>query len=542
MRARLLLLALFVAGLLAAQPAGAATWKSQQPVAPIGVPTAIGEVGDIEFWAPNRGMLITAGNEGSPAGLFAYDGTGWYRYSTVCGGHEGRIAWAGPNEFWTISDQQAGQETGAGPAQHLSLCHFVNGVVVASYAEPLGGANSYLPMDAAACNGPSDCWFAGERLPGTVNVGAFHLHWNGSTLSPVPSLTEAQPELTDPGRSVSSLAFFQGTLYEGVDVEPGDVAPRESPFEPSFLHAIFDSGPTPDFFPIYPEPAVEPAEPAALDGIRLAGNEKSLWAIAGTDVEEEAKEAPLVMRIGPGGFAPVTLNDPGEVLGVGVHILGTAVEPGSGAVWVSYRPEGFLSAPPARLTRIEADGTVAAPTVLPAEGEGVGHKGAAGPIACPAVEQCWMATREGWLFHLGANPPQDNDPVLHTLVTFRPPDPSLPSASPLTLPEDDSGANVEKAANSQAEAIEEPLPKRKPAILSKLHQKLVDGNVLQMTFVLRTRAHVRLLAELHHKVVAKTKLLTLGKGERKLRLRLDPKRWPTKLNLQVHEVGKGGSK
>jgi hypothetical protein len=414
--------------------------------------------------------------------------------------------------------------------------------VVASYAEPLGGANSYLPMDAAACAGPDDCWFAGERLPGTVNVGAFHLHWNGSTLSPVPSLIEAQPETEDPGRSVSSLAFFQGTLYEGVDVESDDVAPRETAFEPSFVHAVFDAGPTPTFFPIYPEPAVELAEPAALDGFHLAGNESMLWAIAGTDVEEEATQAPLVLRIGPGGFAPITLNDPHGVLGAGVHVQGAAVEPGSGAVWVSYRPEGFVSAPPARLTRIEADGTVAEPTVLPSESEGVGHKGNAGPIACPAVEQCWMATQEGWLFHLGANPAQDTDPLLHVLVTYRPPDPSLPSASPLTLPEDNSGAYAEKAANSQLEVIEEPLPKREPPLLSKLHQRLVGSDVLEMTFVLRTRARVRLLAERHRKVVAKTKLYTMGKGNRSLRLRLDPKRWPTKLNLKVHELTKQGSK
>src|SRR4029077_9133866 len=115
-------------GLLAlpALPSASAAdgWHSAQPVTGgVEVPTTIGEIGDIEFWAPNRGMLITAGNEGIAAGLFAYDGTGWYRYSTVCGGHEGRIAYAGPNDFWTISDQQAGQETGAAPPRHISLCH-----------------------------------------------------------------------------------------------------------------------------------------------------------------------------------------------------------------------------------------------------------------------------------------------------------------------------------------------------------------------------------------------------------------------------------
>src|SRR5262249_44000183 len=84
------LLVLAAVALLAAAPANAAEWHSEQPVAGgIGAPASIGEIGDIEFWAPNRGVLITAGNGGSAAGIFAYDGSGWYRYATVCGGTKG---------------------------------------------------------------------------------------------------------------------------------------------------------------------------------------------------------------------------------------------------------------------------------------------------------------------------------------------------------------------------------------------------------------------------------------------------------------------
>ena len=57
-RASLLLL-LAVAGAAFESPAASASeWHSEQPVAAgIGVPTALGEIGDIEFWAPNEGML-----------------------------------------------------------------------------------------------------------------------------------------------------------------------------------------------------------------------------------------------------------------------------------------------------------------------------------------------------------------------------------------------------------------------------------------------------------------------------------------------------
>jgi hypothetical protein len=220
------LLALLAA--LAAAPGAAAEWSGWgQPIGPGGQRTLLGEVGDVECWEANRCVLITGGNGGMPAGIYAYDGAGWYLYSTVCGGSAGSIAWAGPSEFWTISDQQRGQQTGAAPAQRVSLCHFRGGEVVASYAQPVGEVDSYLPMSAAACLGPDECWFGGERLDGTVNVGAFHLYWNGFSITPVPSLVETQPSLADPGRSVVGLAYHEGDLFEGVRTQVGDEAPGE---------------------------------------------------------------------------------------------------------------------------------------------------------------------------------------------------------------------------------------------------------------------------------------------------------------------------
>ncbi|HEY4779817.1 MAG TPA: hypothetical protein VIH47_09520 [Solirubrobacterales bacterium] len=542
-RAGLVLASLLVAAIGGAPVAAAQEWRSEQPVAAgIGVPVGIGEIGDVEFWAPNRGMLITAGNEGIPAGLFAYDGSGWYRYSTVCGGHAGRIAWAGPDDFWTISDQQTGQEGGKAPPQHISLCHFLNGAVVSSYAEPLGVADSYLPMDAAACSAPNDCWFAGERLPGTTNIGAFHLHWDGASITAVPSLTEQQAGIEDPGRSVTSLAFHQGSLYESVEVGEGDVAPEEPVAQPSFLHQIFEAA-TPAFIPLYTEEPIlyggAHSKPAQLEGFHLSGDDQALWAIAGS---RTAPATVTALRLGPTGFAQVALDDPGGTFEPGDRVGGVAAEPGSEDVWIGFNQPGDFSSSPARLARVHGDGSVDSPTLLPAPGEGIGHKGPAGPIACPAAGQCWMATEGGWLFHLGSDLPRDADPALHTLVTFRPPDASLPTVPPVDLPEDNSGANPEEKKEPLPEVIEEPLPKRVPALYAKVKSRLLDGNVLELTFLLRTKAHVQLLARFEGKVVAKTPRYTMKKGTRSLRLRLDPKRWPTKLDLQVHAVGKRKAK
>lgn len=543
MRRALLLLA--AVALLAAAPANAAEWHSEQPVAAgLGVPASIGEIGDIEFWAPNRGVLITAGNGGSAAGIFAYDGSGWYRYATVCGGHEGRIAWAGPTEFWTISDQQVGQETGAGPARHISLCHFKDGAVVASYAEPVGLPSSYLPMDAAACAAPNDCWFAGERLPGTVNEGAFHLHWDGSSLTALPSLGEPQPQMEDPGRSVTSLAYYGSRFYEGVRVASGDFAPTESASQPFFLHQISSPAALRPFQPV-PLASIDygsGATPEQLEGFRLSGSDAALWAAAG------ARNAPAAMTVlrktGSGSFAQVPLG--GGVLGSGDALAGLAAEPDGEAAWLGFRRAGeFEATGPARLARVHSDGSVDAEVTLPASAEGIGDKGTAGPVACAAAEQCWMATTAGWLFHLGPSLPRDEDPAMHALIEFRPPDDSLPAVPPISLPEDDSGASgspFEYTPKSEAEVKGGGKRPRAPKLLVGLHQRVIGGRLLELTFVLKSKAHVQLLARRKGQVVAKTPRLTLGVGHQSLRLRLDPKRWPTKLDLKVHPLKQRGKK
>src|SRR5450755_2180629 len=124
------LLSVLMAAMLTGAPTAAAsepTWRfepAEAPPPPPGAtpasfPLPLGKVGDIEFWAPNRGLLITSGtgpncaestieNGNVPCGLYAYNGVSWHLLSTVCGATNGRIAWAGPDEFWTISDQRRG--------------------------------------------------------------------------------------------------------------------------------------------------------------------------------------------------------------------------------------------------------------------------------------------------------------------------------------------------------------------------------------------------------------------------------------------------
>ena len=534
---------------LAAPSARAEGWHSAQPLPPaapegetsVGVPVPLGHVGQISFWAPNRGLLITAGTETIPAGLYYYDGVSWRELSTVCGGTEGRIAWAGENDFWTISNQQTGQQQTGGTngemeKANLSLCHFEPGPsgkleVVASYAEPIGVPGSYHHMYAAACSEANDCWFGGEALPPGANSGAFHLHWNGQTVTPVPSLETPEPRLEDPPYTVMGMAFYKGHFYESVKPEP--VAGAGSSQSP--IHKIVEGSSSP-FVPLIVEgPLAEDPqqegerEPFAFDGegaFQFSADSVQLWAATGSTA---------LLLSAKGQFQQLRLEDPTGALAGG--IVGVAAEPGGAAAWVSIGGESSSTAP-ARVARIQAGGAVGAQDQLPEAGEGLAHKGTAGAIACPAQNDCWVATSQGWLFHLGGNYPEDHDPYFEGLIAYRPRDASIPFEAPETFPEDDSGdnpASIPPPPNSRNPA--KPQITAHEPLFSNVKTKLLRRTTLALTFTLATKSHVKLVALRKKRAVAATKALVLTGGRHTLRLRLSRGAWPTKLDLQVQAIG-----
>jgi hypothetical protein len=577
------------AGAAEAGAPAAATWQFapvNPPDPPPGVtpgayPVPLGQIGDIEFWAPNRGLLITGGSGSSCAassgasvqcGLYAYDGHGWHVLATVCGGAEGRIAWAGPDEFWTISDQRPGQILQqAAEFGRVSICHFQNGKVIASYAMPLDQPNSYRPMNAAACLSPSNCWFGGE-LANPPNVGAFHLHWDGHGMTVVYSPADHE---------IFSMALAgPGVLFESVTLLTKEEEPivwgSEDPTHPAVLHQIDPPGSSVDFHNLLmpdsscrmlefcaPLPAYGfdagglPVEAATLGPFALssdyspsAGNPAAaqLWAIAGPNGAEAASS-------GVGVAHTIALRyaaDPASHEHVWMQVLGSeefgggdpfdaeeqaqgiAGEPGVPAAWVTLHT-GDGQAHVAHLT---AEGKIAERDIL-GEQQGVGRRGRAGPIACPAASDCWLATTQGWLFHYSGESPgepqlaQDTDPNFHTIITFRPSDGGvlqLPADEP---PPDDSLAN-------QAPPTPPPPPPPPPPaqVLSNAPvlvglRSHVHGDTLELTFKLVAEAHVQLFAKRHGRVVAKTAREILKAGRRRLLLRLDPRRWPTKLDLRA---------
>ncbi len=287
---------------LVSSPARAAEpiWRLEQPPPPAGVPfkVPLGAPGDLQFWEANRGLLTVEGNETIPRGIYSWDGQSWHQLASVCGGpgDTARIAWAGPREFWVISEPSL-PRVGSG----LALCRFKDGQVVDSWSTRADAVDPFRQMMAATCDGPDDCWFGGvgDQDPLGERVGAFHLHWNGVDLE---SFYGPQ------GRGVSDMQFHDGKLYESTLVgrapenrtEAVDLAEPEA--APRLLHTIAG-----DVFandPFVPAAAANSTELLALDG-----DAQQLWAVGGGAASGPAApqggavaRAPLAARLVGGAF------------------------------------------------------------------------------------------------------------------------------------------------------------------------------------------------------------------------------------------------
>jgi hypothetical protein len=524
-----------------AAPAGAAaSWQLEQPSPPppppgvtaVNRPLGLGQVGDIKFWAPNRGLLITAGTPPAiPAGLWADNGVSWHLLSTVCGSAHGRIAWAGPDEFWTISDPAPNSEE-AGQIG-TTLCHFRSGAVVASYATPTGSSDPYQTMFAAACNGPTDCWFAGDDAEAPL-TGAFHLHWDGTNLT---------DSLAPQDHRIDGLAALDGQFFESALLQSSD-QPQPSEDPPVLLHRIVE-GVTPDEQfadePFYPAVPVSTASNAD-SFMTLGTNGSELWAVGGEvpASSSSGQQVPLAARFVDGNFEQVTVN--GAQFNAGDGFLGVAPEPGAGDAWVTagttFSEQPPL--PPAEVARIADDGTIIY-DVVPATGSGQTNRGsAAGPIACPATNDCWMVTKEGWLFHYtdGTTYREDTDPNFFGVIDQRPPDAGTATFYPDTSPLDDSLANQVTVTVTPPPMLR-PRPKARQVRAVTHERERLRGTTLVLSFRLTIRARVALVALRKGRLVARTRTHRFAPGRHSLSLPLDRNRWPTKLRLDVTPITGG---
>jgi hypothetical protein len=87
-----------------------------------------------------------------------------------------------------------------------------------------------------------------------------------------------------------------------------------------------------------------------------------------------------------------------------------------------------------------------------------------------------------------------------------------------------------------------PAPKPPPVrvsvpLVSQLHERLIHGKTLEVTFRLAVKARVRLIARgKHKKVLTSTPAHTFAAGAHRLLLVLNRRHWPTKLELRTHPL------
>lgn len=529
------LLALLTAAVLATPAAAAPIWRLEQPSPPPGAPfkVPLGTPGDLSFWAPNRGLLTVAGNATIPRGIFSWNGRSWHQLATVCGGpgETARIAWAGPIEFWVVSEPSQPRR-GSG----LALCRFKDGQVVGSWSTRVDAADPFRMMMSAACNGPNDCWFGGVGSQDALGeqVGAFHLHWDGSDLETVYG-----PQ----GRGVTDIEFHGGDLFESTLVgrspenrtDPAELAEPES--APRLLHRIEGETFSNDPFLPAPWPGV-PADGTEL--LALDSDGTDLWAVgggaaSGPSAPEGGAVArpPLAARLVGGSFQDLSLS--GADFGPADRFGDVAALPGSEDAFATVVPfaERRSTNSKATVARISPSGA-ATITRLPAAGAG---RGSAARIACPAPEECWMVTWAGWLFRYseGAPLPEDTEPAFQGTIEFRPNE-AAEQFIPDKPPVDDSQlfAPPELEQNPLAEPPRAKV-RQLPPLLRKVRSRL-RGMRLTVSFTVTRTAKVALLGKRGGRTVARTPLRVFAPGRHRLILRLSRDSYPTKLAFQVTEV------
>jgi hypothetical protein len=509
-------------------------WRLEQPPPPAGAPfkVPLGAPGDLEFWAPNRGLLTIEGNATIPRGIYSWDGQGWHQLATVCGGpgDTARIAWAGPREFWVVSEPSLPRR-GSG----LALCRFLDGQVAGSWSTRVDAADPFRQMTSATCGGPSDCWFGGVGSQDALGerVGAFHLHWDGADLRTVYG-----PQ----GRGVSDMQFHQGTLYESVLVgrspenrtDPVALAAPEP--VPRLLHTIAG-----DAF------ANDPFLPAPLGGVPADGSELlaldskggELWAVGGgaasspsTPQGGAVARPPLAVRLVGGEFEELTLK--GATFGSADRLGDVALVPGTTEALATVVPfvERRSVNSKATVARIEADGTTTT-TRLPAAGAG---RGSAARVECPAPDECWMVTWAGWIFRYSDGTPleRDTDPAFQGTIEFRPNE-AAEQFIPDRLPADDSQLFAPPPLELTPNVTPPSKVKRLPPLLRDVRSHL-QGLRLIVSFTLTRRARVQLFAKRGGATVARTPSRVIGPGRRSLTLRLSRERYPNRLSFKTKEI------
>ncbi|MBJ7457956.1 MAG: hypothetical protein JHD02_02080 [Thermoleophilaceae bacterium] len=554
-----LLAACLLASVAASTAAAASSWRAYPLPRTSAFEQPLGQPTSLSCWSANACVLLTIDNSYFTNGVFAFTGdtttavSGWKQYATVCGQGDasagiGRVAWAGPNEFWTLTTPSSPWNTSGYAGR--GLCRFSGGQIVGSYSTVRGqidtSSDPYQPMEAAACKSASECWFGGiaAALPDGTSPGTFHLRWDGSNLRSVYAPAK---------RGASDIEAFDGGFAESVYAGPDsrresdptliDV-PGYSPIqliEPGADSALgFSNG---DLEPDAPGFLPEATEVLALDAGLPSAPGSILWAVGGGAASGPQKDQEIdggLADDSPADTGPFAayreagasnswqqINSPSNPDSINTRFVDVAAIPGSDEAIAAIAPGNSpqLSPAPSEIAKLDASaGTVAIETI--------GNFGSVQRVECVNAEQCWAATAEGWLLRYSdtASPVAGNgDPAFAAQVLSRPNE-----VIEQALADSSTDDSLLFAPAPVTEAEEPAPPKRLKAAVRKVTTKL-RGTRLIFSFKTIRKVRVTILAKRRGRVVAKSRSGLLRPGKHKMVLRLNPKRWPTKIAMNVKE-------
>lgn len=475
----------------------------------------VGPIGDIRFIAPNRGLMTVEGTSAVPKGIYVYDGRSWRALATVCGGaaQQARIAWASPTEFWVIADTNPTQGrvlTG------FSACRFKDGELVASYAQPDTSPDPWFGFQAVACTDPANCWFGGNWRTTADDApvdGVFHVRWDGTAMSTAYSTAGADAEFR---RSVRAMTAMDGQVVEALDT--ADAFP--------FALARVTGG---GF-------VLDPFTSTANQLFAADGDGPRAWFGGGSSSLSADPEEPVVELVTASGVQERRLAHPS--ITAADQIVAIAAVPGTTQAWVSLadRRRGPSVDGVARVALVDINAGVLRVETVPSAGA---PRGSGTRLDCAAADDCWLGTAGGRLFHLtdGSAPEQDTEFPFTTTITRRPPDARSPQITPDTPPVDDSQLfAADPAQETKASDTTTPKTTKLKALIVKVRGTLRGRRTLVISFELRRRARIQILGTRKGKVVARSARKTLKPGRRKLTIRLNPRRFPTKFRFDVKDL------
>jgi hypothetical protein len=502
------------------------------------------EVTSLAFRAWNRGLAATRRFEGgsTPFGVWLWNGSSWspdptFPGSSTCPG--GKVLWAGKLDYWLVGAGNWGRLCRFDGAnfqwQPLSLpTASLDRVTVGTTpsGQPIRSPGG---ITSGACHAWNDCWFFGTH--GTV------LRWDGATLS------DASPDAGSPWRWTGFADAVAKRDAAGNPVGFAVGLSARSPFRPDeAVPAQPDGSPPPQLLgsdggpfapvPFVPDGVPVPGDPFRTDLVAVDADAAGRAWTAGVPRIRSLSPQPapigITTRFGPDPACPGpgAGRFPGSGPGLNYIWRSLSTVPGTDSALVGGSV--FSPGPPPDpeqpiLVRMMCAGLVEETRFLvpdpedPARGL-VPRRGGIAAVTATASNDAWAALPR-FETVLASSEKVSTPPVLLRLQDGRPP--QAPAGDdledrPIVLTDD---SPVPAGVPSPEVVVRPKLPK------FFAFRSRFKGRTLTLTFRVRRPGLLGLQALRKKRVVATTGLRRFRPPRGTLKLKFNPKKWPTRIEL-----------